>query len=326
MEMEMDRLRRGGRVRLEALETLEAVWVRWLARHSITLLRISLGLVFLGFGVLKFFPGHSPAEALAARTFGVLTFGVLPADLDRVLVAALETAVGLCLTTGWFLRPGVRLLGVNMVGVLSPLVLFPHELFPHGLTAPTLEAQYVVKDAVLLCASMVVAARALGGRLVVEATVPIPAQSTKSTRLPTPLRSRRVLLTLSLALMILLTAGFTGSGARTSHTRAAAPAPTTTAPGTIVIHNFPRTAVVGQAEFFSVLLAGQPPTWLTYFLHYPDGHEEHIPMRTDGHGYSSYTFLVSPYQARRFRETGTVGVADASGRVLASTHLAIQQH
>jgi nitrite reductase (NO-forming) len=117
---------------------------------------------------------------------------------------------------------------------------------------------------------------------------------------------------------------------RLAHTDTEAPAPTTSAPsasapGTIVIHNAPRTAVVGQAERFSALLSGQPHTALTYVLRYPDGHEERIPVRTDGRGYSSYTFHVSPYQARGFRELGTVAVEDASGRVLASTHLAIQQ-
>ena len=45
---------------------------RWLAKRSIDLLRISLGVVFLGFGVLKFFPGASPAEALVARTVDTL--------------------------------------------------------------------------------------------------------------------------------------------------------------------------------------------------------------------------------------------------------------
>ena len=34
---------------------------RWLARYGILLLRISLGIVFFWFGVLKFFPGLSPA-------------------------------------------------------------------------------------------------------------------------------------------------------------------------------------------------------------------------------------------------------------------------
>jgi uncharacterized membrane protein YphA (DoxX/SURF4 family) len=178
MEMD-DRLGRGGRVRLEDLEALAA---RWLARHSISLLRISLGLIFLAFGLLKFFPGHSPAAPLAARTLGVFTFGVLPANLDRVLVATLETTVGLCLTTGWFLRPGLLLLAVNMVGILSPLVLFPHLLFPHGLTAPSLLGQYVLKDGVLLCAGLVVAAGALGGRLVVGTTGPMLAPSMESTQ------------------------------------------------------------------------------------------------------------------------------------------------
>lgn len=31
-----------------------------LVRHSLTALRLAIGAVFLGFGVLKFFPGVSP--------------------------------------------------------------------------------------------------------------------------------------------------------------------------------------------------------------------------------------------------------------------------
>jgi hypothetical protein len=103
-----------------------------------------------------------------------------------------------------------------------------------------------------------------------------------------------------------------------------APAPSASAPGRIVIHNYPRTAVVGQTEHFSVLLSGQPHTSLTYILRYPDGHEERIRVRTDGHGYSSYTFRVLPYAARRFRETATLSIEDASGRVLVFTRFAIQ--
>ena len=38
------------------LDAVEQQAARWLARHSVDLLRISLGLVFFGFGVLKFFP------------------------------------------------------------------------------------------------------------------------------------------------------------------------------------------------------------------------------------------------------------------------------
>ncbi len=38
---------------------------------------MSLGLVFLWFGFLKFFPGLSPAQDLAARTVDKLTFGLV---------------------------------------------------------------------------------------------------------------------------------------------------------------------------------------------------------------------------------------------------------
>jgi hypothetical protein len=50
-----------------------------------------------------------------------------------------------------------------MVGILSPLVLLAGDLIADG---PTLEAQYVFKDIVLVAAALVVAARALGARLV----------------------------------------------------------------------------------------------------------------------------------------------------------------
>jgi hypothetical protein len=103
------------------------------------------------------------------------------------------------------------------------------------------------------------------------------------------------------------------------------PPPTATAPATMVIHNYPRTAVVGHTEHFSVLLPAQPHTQLIYILQYPDGHEERAPVGTDGRGYSSHTFRVSSYQPRRFRETAAIGVEDTTGQVLAFTRFAIQQ-
>ena len=134
-----------------------------LTRYSITALRISLGLVFLGFGVLKFFPGMSPAAELAERTIGELTFGLVGPTAALLLTAILETFVGLTLVTGWFLRTGLVVLAGALVGIMSPLVLFFGELFPEG--GPTLTAQYVLKDVVLACAAAVIGAAALGARL-----------------------------------------------------------------------------------------------------------------------------------------------------------------
>ena len=135
----------------------------FLTRYSLTALRISLGLVFLGFGVLKFFPGVSPAAELAERTIGVLTFGLVGPTAALLITAILETVIGLTLVTGLFLRTGLVVLAGALVGIMSPIVLFYGELFPAG--GPTLTGQYVLKDVVLVCAAAVVGAAALGARL-----------------------------------------------------------------------------------------------------------------------------------------------------------------
>lgn len=138
----------------------------WLARHSITLLRWSLGVVFLGFGFLKFFPGVSPAEDMAVETTALLTFGLVGPGPALVGVALLECAIGLCLLSGRFLGVGLALLGVAFVGILSPLVLLADELFTGPSNAPNLLGQYVFKDVILVAAALVVVAMARGARLV----------------------------------------------------------------------------------------------------------------------------------------------------------------
>lgn len=154
------------------LSRADVVLTQWLARYSVTLLSVSLGLIFLSFGVLKFFPGLSPTEDLAGRIVEILTFGLLPKQVGLVAVATLETAIGLCLTTGRWLGFGLLLLGLAMVGILSPVVLLFGELFRGHIYAPTLEGQYVLLDVVLLSAGLVIAARARGARMVVEGRRP----------------------------------------------------------------------------------------------------------------------------------------------------------
>ena len=130
----------------------------WLGRQSIDILRVSLGLVFLAFGFLKFFPGASPAEALVIRTIDTLTLGVIDGQAALLLTAVMECFIGITLVTGRFLRTGLLVLGMSLVGIMSPLVLFFGDLFPG---TPTLEAQYVFKDIVLAAAGLVIAAKAL---------------------------------------------------------------------------------------------------------------------------------------------------------------------
>lgn len=134
-----------------------------LAAHSIDILRISLGVVFLAFGALKFIPGASPAEELVVRTLQTMSFDLVSAQAAMIITAVMECFIGVTMITGKLVKVGLLTLGAAFVGIMSPLVLFFGDLFPG---APTLEAQYVFKDIVLIAAGLVVAARALGAKLV----------------------------------------------------------------------------------------------------------------------------------------------------------------
>jgi putative oxidoreductase len=150
-----------------------------LVRHGITALRITVGMVFLGFGLLKFFPGVSPAENLAITTVDRLTFGLVPGGVGLVAIATLESFIGISLLANRWMRLAVWLLAVQLVGVLAPVVLLTGRLFSGPHHAPTLEGQYVLKDIILVAAGMVIAAGTFrGGRLVRDE--PQPARASTS--------------------------------------------------------------------------------------------------------------------------------------------------
>ena len=149
-----------------AFDPIDARITATLARISVPVLRIGLGLVFLWFGVLKFFPGLSPAQDLAARTIEQLTFGAVTPSVSLPVLAAWETLIGLGLLSGRFLRATLLLLAIQMLGTVTPLFLFPSETFTAFPYAPTLEGQYIIKNLVLVSAAIVVGATVRGGRLV----------------------------------------------------------------------------------------------------------------------------------------------------------------
>ena len=148
-----------------AFQVIDRRVTHWLAEHGLTLLRISIGLIFVWFGVLKFWPGLSPADQLATETIDRLFFGLITEDLARVLLAILETTIGIGLVTGKFMRFTLLLLVGQMLGAATPLFLFP-EVTWSNLFVPTLEGQYILKNIVLVSAGLTIGATVRGGRLV----------------------------------------------------------------------------------------------------------------------------------------------------------------
>lgn len=149
----------------EPLEPLDIRITSWMARHGVTLARYSLGIVFLWFGVLKFFPALSPAEQLAGVTIEKLTLGMVPPSIGVPALAVWESLIGIGLLSGRALRITLLLLFLQMLGTMVPLVMFPRETWAAFPIAPSLEGQYIIKNVVLMSAAIVVGATVRGGRL-----------------------------------------------------------------------------------------------------------------------------------------------------------------
>jgi uncharacterized membrane protein YkgB len=137
----------------------------WMAATGLKFLRISIGLIFIWFGALKYFPNLSPAEDLAINTFNVLTFGIFSANAIAVIIATWEVLIGIGLLFNLFLRATLLLLYLQMVGTFAPVFLFPEEvfnIFPYGLT---MEGQYIIKNLVVISAGIVLGTTVRGGKI-----------------------------------------------------------------------------------------------------------------------------------------------------------------
>lgn len=123
---------------------------------TITLIRISIGIIFLWYGMLKFFPSLSPAEELATKTMDMLLFGLIEHTISIKLLALWEVLVGIGFILGVYTRYVVVLFLVHMICTFTPLVLLPEVSFTHAPYAFTIVGQYIVKNIVFVLAGILI--------------------------------------------------------------------------------------------------------------------------------------------------------------------------
>lgn len=134
-------------MKFEAIDTKIAGWME---RYGLFLLRISLAVIFIWFGILKPL-GMSPAEELVKKT--VYWF---PPDLFVPILGIWEVLIGIFLLFRPLIRGALFLLFLQMPGTMLPLVLLPDACFTQFPIGLTLEGQYIIKNLVLISAAIVV--------------------------------------------------------------------------------------------------------------------------------------------------------------------------
>lgn len=122
----------------------------WMYKHGRFLLRISLGIVFIWFGLLKVY-GVSPANHLIERT--VYWF---PPEVFIPILGWWEALIGVCLLIKPLIRVAIFLLFLQMPGTMLPLFLLPDVCFTQIPFSLTMEGQYIIKNLVLVSAAIVI--------------------------------------------------------------------------------------------------------------------------------------------------------------------------
>ncbi|MCF8237951.1 MAG: DoxX family membrane protein [Saprospiraceae bacterium] len=126
----------------------------WVDRHIIDMLRMSIGICYVWFGMLKFFPHLSPAEDLAGETITLLTFGLVQPPLSLNLLAIWEVGVGLMFMSNRWMRFALWAMFVHMICTLTPAFLIPDAFFTHFPYGLTLVGQYIIKNFVFIAVAI----------------------------------------------------------------------------------------------------------------------------------------------------------------------------
>jgi uncharacterized membrane protein YkgB len=117
--------------------------------------RISFGIIFIWFGILK------PIGISSAETLIIATVPWLPIFEGEVWVNIIgwwEVLIGIAFLFRKTIRIAIALLALQMVGTFLPLILLPEITFQSGYYpfAPTIEGQYIIKNLMIISAALVV--------------------------------------------------------------------------------------------------------------------------------------------------------------------------
>lgn len=135
----------------DRIRDMDDALIRAFTLHGHRLHRISLGLLFMWFGLLKPM-GHETTTSLLAHTIYWGDPGVM------VLVLGWwEVAIGVSLLVRPLLRVAIFLLALRLPGILLAFVLEMDVCFVSFPFAPTPEGQYLIKDLALFFAALAIA-------------------------------------------------------------------------------------------------------------------------------------------------------------------------
>ena len=134
---------------------IDRAFTGFATRNGPIILRVSLGIVFLWFGVLKVIDRSPVADLVISTLFWA------PEEYVVQALGVFEIVVGVGLLAGIALRAVLTMFWLQMLGTFLVFVIRPGVAFRDGNPfLLTTEGEFVVKNVVLIAAGLVVASTA----------------------------------------------------------------------------------------------------------------------------------------------------------------------
>lgn len=120
-------------------------------RHGHELHRLSLGVLFIWFGLLKPFGAKTTTSLLAHTIY------FFPPEFLLPILGWWEVAIGICLIYSPLVRFSIILQLIRIPGTILAFFMHPDVCFVHIPFVPSPEGQYLIKDIVILFAGIAIA-------------------------------------------------------------------------------------------------------------------------------------------------------------------------
>lgn len=131
------------------LDRIDAQVTRWMARSGHLVERGLLGFLFVWFGSLKL------ARETSAISIVAQTIYIGDSELALTVLGLWEVCTGICLLFHRLLRIAIALILIRLPGMLASLAMNFDACFDGSVLTPTIQGQYLLKDAALLGAALV---------------------------------------------------------------------------------------------------------------------------------------------------------------------------
>jgi len=123
----------------------------WLGPRVHIVHRVSLGLLFIWFGLLKPFGVSTTTSILADTVYW------MPPEIAVPLLGWWEVVIGAALVVPGFNRLALLLLLIRLPGTVVALILFREICFVDFPLTPTPQGQYLIRDLTLFFATVAIA-------------------------------------------------------------------------------------------------------------------------------------------------------------------------